>query len=409
MYYNKISKDAETDQNLSFTGIFARLIALIIDQYEHIFKNIINEVIPLNKITQKLLLVTLILLTVISLFGCFEEKADIIWQDSDGEVLNTVQLPYSKASSATFPLPEDSNEWHYTGWKEISTSTGFAYIAQRLPKTKHIWLDSDGNAISEAYVVKGEDAPTVDLPRDNEKWIYTDWTCHSEKGTKTYTANRIANTDYFVGNVFQIVIKNNAGEPVSTGSGFVLNEQGWFITNNHVMDGADSAIAFFDIKDSTSGTQYTRLDIIGGICNDPQKDIFVGKLDNYAKIKKYYNDISLTTEYTEGEKSYSVGYPNSSVKMEINGGVILEEYSNINDKINEMYYILSDSYIAPGSSGGILVNEKFQVIGITTIGIYSDDSHEIYEAGGSVPTIVFTPFIVDLYDSKLKPLNEIYQ
>ena len=219
----------------------------------------------------------------------------------------------------------------------------------------------------------------------------------------------LPNPDYFVGNVFQIITNDENGNLVSSGSGFVLNDSGWFITNNHVMNGSSSAIAFFDIKDGSTGNQYTRLDVIGGIYNDTQKDIFIGKLDDYFKIKDYYRNIPFTTNYTKNENSYTVGYPNSSVKLEINSGKILEEYSDIYDKINGVFYILSDSYIAPGSSGGILINEQFEVVGITTIGFYADENKQIYQAGGSIPTFVFTPNITNLKETQLKPLYEIYQ
>ena len=106
--------------------------------------------------------------------------------------------------------------------------------------------------------------------------------------------------------------------------------------------------------------------------------MFIGKLEGYKKIKEYYHKIDFTEQYTIGEKSYSVGYPNSSIKMEINSGKILEEYSDIYSKIDGIFYVLSDSYIAPGSSGGVLVNESFEVIGITSMGLYSDSNKNYY-------------------------------
>ena len=104
--------------------------------------------------------------------------------------------------------------------------------------------------------------------------------------------------------------------------------------------------------------------------------------------------------------SYSLGYPNSSVSMQINAGLILEEYSDIYSKVNNVFYILSDSYIAPGSSGGILINEDFEVIGITAMGLYADSSKTVYIAGGSIPTFVFKKFLSNLNENNLIPLNQ---
>ena len=337
------------------------------------------------------------------------KKVKIQWIDADGIILNEEYIPVADIIENSFSLPNDSDEWHYTEWIKTTTSEGFIYNAKRVPKKKYIWKDADGAILKEEQIVEGQTPSTIDLPVGNEKWNYIEWDSSVENGEHIYTAVRTPNTSYFVGNVFQIVIKDSKGTPLGTGSGFIINDDGWFITNNHVMDGASSAVAFFDIKDQESGSRYTQLNILGGIFNSSEKDIFIGKIEGYEKIKSYYNNISFTEEYTAGEKSYTVGYPNSSVRMEINSGVILEEYSDIYDKINGIYYILSDSYIAPGSSGGILINEKFEVIGITTIGLYIDDNKQIYSAGGSVPTFVFSSHLSNLDESKIKQLSDIYK
>lgn len=336
------------------------------------------------------------------------KKSKIQWIDADGLILKEENIVVSDSTELSCPLPQDSENWHYTEWVKSVTSDGIRYNAKKVPKEKYIWKDSDGTVLREEYIVQGQEIPELDLPTDNEKWEYVEWNSVIENAAHIYIAKRTPNSSYFEGNVFQIVVKDADGTPLGTGSGFIINEDGWFITNNHVMDGASSAIAFFDIKDSNSGSRYTQLNVLGGIFHSSEKDIFIGKLDGYEKIKSHYNDITFTEKYVTGEKSYTVGYPNSSVQMEINAGVILEEYSDIYDKINGIYYILSDSYIAPGSSGGILINENFEVIGITTIGLYADDNKQIYTAGGSVPTFVFSSHLSNLDSTKIQKLTNIY-
>ena len=137
--------------------------------------------------------------------------------------------------------------------------------------------------------------------------------------------------------------------------------------------------------------------------------MFIGKLEGYKKIKEYYHKIDFTEQYTIGENSYSVGYPNSSIKMEINSGKILEEYSDIYSKIDGIFYVLSDSYIAPGSSGGVLVNENFEVIGITSMGLYSDSNKNYYISGGSIPYALFKHHLKNLAESNILPIPDMYK
>lgn len=305
-------------------------------------------------------------------------------------------------------MPADTDDWHYTEWVVSTSGNITVCTAVRISKTKITWLDADGTVLKEDFQFGDLDEPSFDLPTSTDKWKYTNWNREITENGIAYTAQRTPNPAYFCGNVFQIIVKDKNGTAVSAGSGFVINDSGWFITNNHVMDGGYSANAFFDIPDKDKGTKYTALNILGGSYHDENKDIFIGKLENYASIKEHYNLITFTESYQEDETCYSVGYPNSSVELQINGGTIIEEYSDIYDKINGIYYILSDAYIAPGSSGGILVNKNFEVIGITSIGLYADANKEHYISGGSIPTFTFKAQLNNLNDDNLKALPIIY-
>ncbi len=347
-----------------------------------------------------------LLIVVMLLAGCsfFGEKIEVSWFDTDGELIEslTVSEDYDPASRE---LPEDTDEWHYTEWSVTQAGNVTVCTAKRVPKSYIVWKDFDGSILHEEYYVVDEDEkPDFDLPEDTEKWLYTDWEKESTKEESVYTAIREPNGEYLAGNVFQIVIKDKSGEPLGTGSGFVFNGDGWFITNNHVMKNAYSAVAFFDIKDPEGG-RYTELKILGGVFNSEKKDVFIGKLEGYSKISEHYKEIEFCETYEEDEICYSAGYPDSSVKMEINEGVVKGEYSDIGGKIDGVYYILSDSYIAPGSSGGVLLNGDLEVIGITSLGLYDDGT---YMSGGSIPYELFKSYLKSCKDSDIIEITEIY-
>lgn len=173
--------------------------------------------------------------------------------------------------------------------------------------------------------------------------------------------------EYFVGNVFQIEVQSLGEQLISVGSGFVLNSDGWFITNSHVMENAYYANALFEIPNAERGDSFTKLTITQAGIDNPNKDFFIGKIDNYSSIAEYYQEIKLSTEYSLGEITYSLGYPNATPYMSINKGVVVDNSTSFEGKLNGVQYIASSSYIMPGSSGGVLLNSDLDVIGITTI------------------------------------------
>ena len=361
------------------------------------------------KYIKRIVLIAVVSALLMTCVSCGNRKNDVFvtWMDTDGSLIES-QTVASDYDPTVRILPSDNDSWHYTGWTITQSGNIIVCTAKRVAKNHIVWKDYDGNILNEVFVAVDEDIPSFDLPQNDERWIYERWNQENDGHQITFHAVKSPNTDYFIGNVFQIVVNDDNGEPLKSGSGFVINDEGWFVTNNHVIKNGVSGTAFFDIKDNGSGQQYTQLRIIGGVYHDEKKDVFIGKLEGYEKIKEYYHEIDFTEQYTIGESSYSVGYPNSSTKMEINSGKILEEYSDIYSKIDGIYYILSDSYIAPGSSGGVLVNENFEVIGITSMGLYSDSSKQFYISGGSIPYALFRQNLKNLMDRNILSIPDMY-
>ena len=237
------------------------------------------------------------------------------------------------------------------------------------------WYDADGTLLLENRIKDGEKPIDNPLPEDSDKWDYIEWEKSEESlDNISFTAQRKPQNSYFVGNVFQIIVEDLGQTPVVTGSAFVFNKGGWFITNAHVVEDAYYLKGIFNIPNNVTKESFTYFEIESGSYYHLEKDIYIGKLKNYQSISNYYKDFSFTQSYDIGQETYSVGYPNSSTDLIISKGEITDTWSDLYEKLYSGHsYICSSSFIAPGSSGGILVNENLEILGMTTLGWFNDN------------------------------------
>ncbi len=266
------------------------------------------------------------------------------------------------------------------------------------PLVTYSWYDADGSILYEESIEEYRTPTSISLPEDTDKWDYTQWQTNSD-GTEHY-ALRTPKSSYFVGNVFQIIAKDLGETPTTTGSAFVFNRDGWFITNAHVVEDAYYLTGVFNIPNSRTGESYTYLEIEGGSYYHLDKDIYIGKLKNYSSIVGYYQNITFEESYAVGDKTYSVGYPDSSSDLILGVGEITETWSDIYEKLyTGNSYVCSSSYIAPGSSGGVLVNEDLEVIGLTTLGWF--DNYDRFVSGAAISVFNFKNLLQNTDPSQL--------
>lgn len=353
---------------------------------------------------RKLFLVALSFLFCFLLASCASEVT-VTWFDADGTVLYTETI-LDDQQIPQKDLPQDTDEWHYTAWEKKDISENIlAFFAKREEITKVIWKDVDGTILNEQIVFGDSAMPEFPLPTDTGKWDYTEWLEEKNENVYIYTAQRVPSESYFYANIFQIVTKDISGNQLSTGTGFVFNSDGWFITNSHVMDGAFSANAIFEINDKDSGEHFTTLEIKFASYNDPDKNIFIGKISDYDKLSDYYCDIKIQNKYFAGETTYSIGYPYSSTDLEINKGTVREHTAMLSSKLKGgVSYVATDSFILSGSSGGILVNEDLEVIGITTLGVVENNDFVI---GAAIEANIFLNLMQNTSNDDLKKLVSI--
>ena len=160
----------------------------------------------------------------------------------------------------------------------------------------------------------------------------------------------------------QIIINGNplGGQSTRLGSGFVYDKQGRIITNNHVIDGANTAdVTFVD------GNTY-RAKVIG---KDPSSDIAVLQItDNFSPENLIPLAIVNSSSLQVGQQVIAIGNP-FGLSDTMTTGIVSQMgrlLPNPDSGFSTPGAIQTDAPINPGNSGGPLLNMLGQVVGINT-------------------------------------------
>lgn len=150
------------------------------------------------------------------------------------------------------------------------------------------------------------------------------------------------------------------------GSGVVISDDGYILTNNHVISSSDSS-SFYQVSDAKSvkvkiygdETEYTA-EIIG---TDSQTDLAVLKIDKTGLTAAEFGNSS---SVQIGEFVLAIGNP-YNLDYSVTAGIISALDRKMTVENTTYKVIQADCAINSGNSGGALVNSKGQVIGITTL------------------------------------------
>lgn len=157
----------------------------------------------------------------------------------------------------------------------------------------------------------------------------------------------------FFGDIYRNAPKDRVER--SLGSGVIISKDGYIITNNHVIDGADKILVALP----NSPKKEYEAKIIG---KDPRSDLAVIKI---AQNNLPYAKIGNSNELMVGDVVFAIGNPFGVGESVTQGIISALDKSNmgINDYEN---FIQTDASINPGNSGGALVDSRGALIGINT-------------------------------------------
>lgn len=169
-------------------------------------------------------------------------------------------------------------------------------------------------------------------------------------------------------------------QSVGTGSGFFVSDDGYLVTNAHVVENA-----FQNEQSTITVVLFDGSSYIGSIVKyDRNLDLAV------VKINAEVSSLNFASQMRLGETVFAIGYPlGFDLSLSITKGII----SGLNrDLGNSVPLIQTDAAINPGNSGGPLFNMRGEVIGVNSSKIASSVVEGI---GFAIMGEIVTEFIED--------------
>lgn len=188
-------------------------------------------------------------------------------------------------------------------------------------------------------------------------------------GTAVAAANKVLPSIVGIKIEFAVNSVFNRGTSVASaeGSGIIISEDGYILTNNHVVN-SSSTSSFYEVEEASKVTVKLYNDdteyeakIIG---TDEQTDLAVIKIDKTGLTAAELGD---SDGVQVGEFAMAIGNP-LGLSSSVTSGIISAVNREVTDEDGNTYVALqTDASINSGNSGGALVNSQGQVIGVNTL------------------------------------------
>ncbi|NMM48754.1 Do family serine endopeptidase [Marinigracilibium pacificum] len=171
----------------------------------------------------------------------------------------------------------------------------------------------------------------------------------------------------------------------ASGSGVIVSEDGYIVTNNHVIDDAD------EVNVTLSDNRQYTAEVIG---TDPNTDLALLKIKPENDLQ--YLKLANSDDVKVGEWVLAVGNP-FELNSTVTAGIVSAKARNINimrTRYGIETFIQTDAAVNPGNSGGALVNLNGDLIGINTAIASNTGSYQGYSF--AVPSSLVKKVMEDL-------------
>lgn len=174
-------------------------------------------------------------------------------------------------------------------------------------------------------------------------------------------------------------------DQVGMGSGVIISEDGYIVTNNHVIEGAD------EIEVTTYDNQLFKAKLVG---TDPATDIALLKVETTTPLPII--PMGNSDDLRLGEWVLAIGSP-YDLRSTITAGIVSAKgrsLPNYDGKFRVESFIQTDAAVNPGNSGGALVNANGELVGINTSIVSLTGSYTGYSF--AVPVSIVSKITDDL-------------
>lgn len=284
--------------------------------------------------------------------------------------------------------------------KQFASLLLAAMVGSAITLGTYTWVEKKEQGVRIEHVTGVPTSQVGYKVNENGEAVGLDFTVAAEKVTPAVvhirsTAENVMTNNRDTQDPFQFFFGPQGpiqrGPSQSTGSGVIINAEGYIVTNNHVVDGAD----LVDV--TLSDNRTFKAEVIG---TDPDTDLAVIKINQKGLPFLSFVNSDATKV---GEWVLAVGNPfnlNSTVTAGIisakgrNIGIINNTSENAASRTAIESFIQTDAAINPGNSGGALVNLSGGLIGINTAIASTTGAYAGY--GFAVPSNIVSKIVEDL-------------
>ena len=173
--------------------------------------------------------------------------------------------------------------------------------------------------------------------------------------------------------VKELVVEYGSGvvlvqTPGGLGSGFIINDRGYCVTNYHVVE-RETKIAVTVFQPGDDGRFIKRrIDKVKIVALNPYFDLALLEIPKQYDLKASSVFLAADNSHNEGDLVFAIGNP-LGLERSVSQGIVSTKHRNFEGVV----YIQTTAQINPGNSGGPLFNSRGEVIGVTNMKMTSGE------------------------------------